>query len=193
MLGRSKTKYFGAYPAGFLERAREILVGGNLEKSIWHIPGGRAREYNGVKGGIHLWGFGKNDRTIDLDPACNPDFLYDVRKLNEILIVDEDLLEIPGKGLFLRPGAILIDRPYTLDFSKEYVPGPDFFPDLNPLLRECLRIVKPGGRVGAIDFEHPDPGKIGKKPIGRETAIIAVSIGRRTRIRIFTVWKSLLT
>lgn len=206
ILGRTKTKYYGSYPAGFLERARPLLVGGNPYAVIAHIPGGKASEYNGKKGGITLSGFGVNDWTIDLDPACNPDVCFDVRNLNEATIITKarkysglagslpiEYIQFDNDGRYgyyktqkQRPNAVLIDRPYTLDDADHYLPGRDAFPNLNKLLRDSLEIVEPGGFVGVIDFEWPQPGK-GYK----EIAAVAVSTGRSSRIRIFTTWKKM--
>ena len=53
ILGRPKVKYYGAYPAGFLERARPLIVGGDPDASVWHMPGGMCKKYN-VKPGGHV-------------------------------------------------------------------------------------------------------------------------------------------
>ena len=168
ILGRSKTKdpetgrtYYGAYPAGFLERARPMLVGGNPDACILHVCGGHARGYNGTpaeKGGITLSGFGKNDLTLDIDPLC-----ASMRKSG------------------LRPDAILIDRPYSVEDAKNYRCGPDVLPDLNKLLADCLSLTD--GHVGVIDYAWPSAKG------AKEVAAVAVGTGRNGRARWFTVWK----
>lgn len=190
ILARSKVKYYGAYPSGFLKRARRQLVGGDPEKIIWHIPGGMAREYNGTKGGILLEGFGKNDKTIDLNPACKPDFFMDVRN------IDLHFKEMAsGRFFFIasgrqieakRPDAIIIDRPYTLKDADHYPPGADKFPQLSKLIKDCLEIVKPGCFVGAIDYEWPQLGKN-----YREVFLHPVLTGRGNKIRLFSGWEKL--
>jgi hypothetical protein len=182
ILGRTKTKYYGAYPAGFLERARPMLLGGNPDGIIAHIPGGKAAEYNGKKGGITLSGFGPNDWTIDIRSECNPDICMDVANLTT-LYEDFGLICYKDKS-FLTPNAIIIDRPYTETDHEKYGLSKDTFPNLNKLLRDCLDLVKPGGFVGVIDFEWPQPGKDYK-----EVAAIGVSTGRSSRMRLFTVWR----
>lgn len=203
ILGRSKTKgndgknYYGAYPAGFLERARPLLVGGDHDASVWHIPGGMAKNYNGSpeeKGGITLSGFGKNDKTIDIDSACNPDFLMDVRYILTpsshspyFIIIDDTTVSYAHgypKKTANRPDAILVDRPYSEEEAVNYACGAEVFPDINKLLKDCLHLVRPGGHVGVIDWVWPHAGKV-----GREVAVIAVSTGRNSRARFFTVWK----
>mgnify|MGYP006373003529 CR=1 FL=1 len=178
ILGRSKTKdpetgksYYGAYPAGFLERARPMLVGGNQDACILHVCGGHARGYNGKKGGITLSGFGKNDLTLDIDPLCRPDILADARELHKVA------------GFYVGRAfdAILIDRPYSYEDAKHYRCGPDVLPDLNKLLTDCLRLTD--GLVGVIDYAWPSAKG------AKEVAAIAVGTGRNARARWFTVWK----
>ena len=173
ILGRTKTKdpetgrtYYGAYPAGFLERARPMLVGGDPDACILHVCGGHARGYNGKKGGITLSGFGKNDLTLDIDPLCKPDILMDARKIDR---------------LSFSPNAILIDRPYSVEDAKNYRCGPDVLPDLNKLLADCLRLTD--GHVGVIDYAWPSAKG------AKEIAAVAVGTGRNGRARWFTVWK----
>lgn len=192
ILARSKVKYYGAYPSGFLKRARRQLVGGDPEKIIWHIPGGMAREYNGTKGGILLEGFGKNDKTIDLNPKCKSDFEMDVRSLGVFFHITNDCKFVkylpPGvRGEnFERPDAIIIDRPYTLKDADHYPPGSECFPQLSKLIKDCLEIVKPGCFVGAIDYEWPQLGKN-----YREVFLHPVLTGRGNKIRLFSGWEKI--
>ena len=65
-------KYYGAYLGGFPERARALL-GCKLTDPVLHVCGGMAKAYP------YKRGFGPNDRTLDLDPNCEPDFLQDAR------------------------------------------------------------------------------------------------------------------
>lgn len=189
ILGRSKTKdpetgksYYGAYPAGFLERARPMLVGGNQDACILHVCGGHARGYNGKKGGITLSGFGKNDLTLDLDAKCNPDVLMDARNLHKLSSIDGGLRYRLDEGAVCQtPDAILIDRPYSYEDAKNYRCGPDVLPDLNKLLTDCLRLTD--GLVGVIDYAWPSAKG------AKEVAAIAVGTGRNARARWFTVWK----
>lgn len=196
ILGRSKTKdpetgksYYGAYPAGFLERARPMLVGGNQDACILHVCGGHARGYNGKKGGITLSGFGKNDLTLDIDPLCRPDILADARELHKVIpcylpnlpIQVLDFCLLTAGVSIEKPYAILIDRPYSYEDAKNYRCGPDVLPDLNKLLTDCLRLTD--GLVGVIDYAWPSAKG------AKEVAAIAVGTGRNARARWFTVWK----
>jgi hypothetical protein len=166
ILARPKVKYYGAYPSGFLSRARALL-GVGPEDSVLHVCGGMVRDYP-------FKGLGKNDLTLDLDPDCEPDFLQDAR---------DPLPKYPGTadGLW---SAILIDRPYTEIDAAHYGPGPDKLPDLNDLLKRSLQAVPIGGKVGALDYLWPHPGKRGK-----EVAVVAVGSGRNNRARWFTVFE----
>src|SRR4051812_30842491 len=77
ILARAKlkggVKYYGAYPGGFLERARALL-GVTINDPVLHVCSGMVRLYP------YKRGFGPNDKTLDLDPACAPDFLQDARQ-----------------------------------------------------------------------------------------------------------------
>jgi hypothetical protein len=168
ILARSKTKYYGAYPAGFLGRARDLL-GVVIDDPVLHVCGGRVRDYP-------YRGFGRNDYTLDLDPDLQPDFLQDAR---------DDLPKCPLVADGKWP-AILIDRPYTEIDAAHYEPGPDKLPDLNGLLKRSLGAVRLGGKVGTLDYLWPHPGKLGK-----ETAVIGVGTGRNGRARWYCVFEKL--
>lgn len=187
ILGRCKHGYYGGYPAGFLERARPLLLAGdNYWSPLWHIPGGKAKDYNGVHGGITLSAFGPNDVTIDLDPECEPTVLADVRHLG-----DEKLWKVSTSGSIRyktyrldRPQAILIDRPYTEADAEHYAPGAAKLPALNKLVTDCARFLQRGSRLGVIDYQWPAPPNDLLKPL----AVVCVAMGRNSRARLFSVW-----
>jgi len=185
LLARPKVKYYGAFPSGFLSRAREQLGVGPLEP-VLHVCGGRVRDYP-------FKGLGPNDKTVDLDPATSPDYLLDVR---------HGLPCVHGRAPGQCPAAanpeatvatvlgscdwpaILIDRPYTTEDAAKYVPGADKLPALNELLKMALKAVPVGRRVGTLDYLWPHPGKI-----GREVGVFAVGTGRNARARWFVVFE----
>lgn len=180
ILARSKVKYHGAYPAGFLHRARALLGVGPTD-AVLHVCAGRIRDYP-------YRGFGLNDRTVDLDPATTPDWCLDVRKglpcqHGDITPCIHGASSYNIAGPCLWPG-VLIDRPYTPDDAATYAPGRDALPDLNALLKAALELVSMGGRVGVLDYQWPHPGKI-----GHEVAVVAVGTGRNGRARWFTVFE----
>ena len=177
ILGRPKVKYYGAYPAGFLKRARALLGADHYQDAVLHVCGGKVREYKcgpTCKEGCQH-GLGVMDKTLDLDPACNPDFLQDAR----------EPLPVPSSVIpFWR--AVLIDRPYTEPDAAHYVPGADNLPEINVLLRNALKVVDTGGKVGVLDYVWPMPPKNAK-----EVAVVAVGTGRNNRARWFTVFEKL--
>ncbi len=166
ILARSKVSYHGSFPAGFLHRAMTLL-GVGPRAHVLHVCGGRVREYPYA-------GFGPNHRTLDLDPACRPDYLRDAR------------LPLPKRGGRYAWDAVLIDRPYTPRDAAAYTPGVFVFPDINLLLRHGLAVVPPGHRVGVLDYTWPAPPRS-----ATEVAVIAVGTGRNNRARWYTVFERL--
>lgn len=133
LLARPKVKFYGAYPNGFLERARTIL-GCSYEDAILHVCGGKAKEYPNK-------GFGPNDKTVDINPDLQPDFCYDVTEK----IPDGDWK------------AILIDPPYTIADAFEY--GEYKFPEPNGLLKRCVEKISIGRCVGMLHCVIPSVPK----------------------------------
>ena len=168
ILARSKTKYWGAYPNGFLERARALL-GVGLDDAVLHVCAGRVRDYPNKRV------IGPNDCTLDLDPACKPEFLMDAR----------DPLPLRSRGPRQWP-AVLIDRPYTDTDAEKYAPGAKRLPPINALLKNALSVVRVGGKVGILDYVWPQP-----PTWAREVAVVAVGTGRNNRARWFTVFERL--
>ena len=180
ILARPKVKFYGAFPSGFVSRARALLGVGPLG-AVLHVCGGKVKDYpyNGFNKGF--------DKTLDLDPKCEPDFLQDARDplpLRPMWRWNEDASDgTPFEQLW---DAVLIDRPYTEADAEHYVPGADKLPDLNDLLKRSLAIVPVGGKVGVLDYLWPHPGKKGK-----EVAVVAVGTGRNGRARWYTVFERL--
>ena len=133
LLARPKVKYHGAYPNGFLQRAR-VLIGCSYTDSVLHVCSGKVSDYPNK-------GFGVNDATVDIDVGLNPDFVCDVSK--KIPVGD-------WKG-------ILIDPPYTQEDANNYV-VPDL-PNPNKLVRDCINSVDVGRKVGMLHYVCPScPG-----------------------------------
>lgn len=164
ILARSKVPYYGAYPAGFLHRARALL-GVSINGPVLHVCAGKIKDYP-------YSGLGPNDGTLDLDPACSPDYLQDARD--------------PLPMLDPYWSAVLIDRPYTEEDAAKYAPGALVLPNANDLLKNAMNVVAKGSRVGMLDYIWPHPGKVAK-----EVAVIAVGTGRNNRARWFTVFEKL--
>lgn len=163
LLARPKVKFYGAYPAGFLERARALL-GVRRDDPVLHVCSGHAAKYP------HWATLCPNDCTLDLDPAVGAHFTQDARQ------------PLPASW-----SAILCDPPYTEADAAHYGPGADAMPSVNLLLRNALDAVKVGGRVGMLHYLVPSPPRIGVKFI----ALIAVSCGYNNRMRAFSVFERL--
>lgn len=165
ILARPKVRYYGAYPSGFLERARNLL-GVAMTMPVLHVCSGKIREYP-------FRGLGPNDYTLDADPVQCPDFLCDV-------VRDP----IPAHPHTEGWPAILADPPYTEGDADHYAPGSSRFPKPGALVARCLKAVRPGGRVGILHYEWPRPPKD-----ARSVAVVGVLVGFSNRIRCFSVFE----
>ena len=133
LLARPKVKYYGAYPNGFLQRAR-VLIGCSNDDRVLHVCSGKVEDYPNT-------GFGKNDITVDIDKSLNPDFVMDVTK------------ELPNA---LWDG-ILIDPPYTQEDANHY--NINDLPNPNKLVKDCINAIGVGGKVGILHYVCPScPG-----------------------------------
>ena len=176
LLTRSKVKRYGSYPSGFLHRARALL-GVDPDGAVLHVCAGMVRKYP-------YRGLGPNDKTLDLDPACAPDFLQDARDPLPLRPCDCEQDYDHGSHLW---DAVLIDRPYTEEDAAHYAPGSAALPNLNDLLKRALGIVPIGHRVGVLDYLVPHPGKK-----GGFVALVAVSTGFNNRIRAYSVFERIV-
>lgn len=159
ILARPKVRYHGAYPAGFLERARALL--GVTDEPVLHVCSGRVRDYP-------YRGFGPNDKTLDLDPALAPDYLADARE--------------PLPGGFC---AMLADPPYTDEDADHYVPTHHQLPSPGALLKNMLLAVRPGRRVGILHYVVPRP----PKDMARFVAVCSVFCGFGNKMRAYSVFE----
>jgi hypothetical protein len=175
ILARSKVKYYGAYPAGFLHRARHLL-GAPIDAPVLHVCSGKIKEYP-------FRGLGKQDLTLDLDPACVPDFLQDARdpfpKWPVVGRLPHTIEYYTAKW-----AGIMIDRPYSEADADHYVPGRTKLPTANQLVRNAIDVLPIGGRVGILDYVWPQPPKN-----AREMAVVTVVTGRNNRARLYTVFE----
>jgi hypothetical protein len=174
LMGRPKVKYYGAYPCGFLLRARDLLGVHPLD-SVLHVCSGMVRDYSdpkhGVCPGVPVEGFGVNDKTLDIDPLTNPDFLHDAR----------EPFPSPEGGFW---PAILLDPPYTEEDAAHYRCGKSVLPSTGILIKHALAAVRPGGKIGILHYLFPKP------PKGvRLVAKISVNHGFNNRDRCYTVFQ----
>jgi hypothetical protein len=172
---KSGTKRYGGYLGGFPERARALL-GCRLDQSVLHVCGGMAKDYP------YRRGFGPNDKTMDLDPVCNPDFLQDAREAFPWCPQIGDG-PMPSIATQIPWAGILIDPPYTEEDAKHYVPGAEKYPKPNQLIKNALDVIPVGGRVGLIHYILPSP----KNAIF--VACVGVICGFNNRIRVYSVFE----
>src|ERR1017187_205016 len=168
-------KYYGAYLGGFPERARALL-GCRISEPVLHVCGGCAKEYP------YKRAFGPNDKTLDLDPGVQPDFLQDARDpfppyRTEVFLNGSTVSELWA--------GILIDPPYTEADAAHYVPGAEKYPKPNELMKNALEVLPSGGRVGLIHYILPSP----KDCIF--VACIGVVCGFNNRIRVYSVFEKI--
>ena len=154
-------KYYGAYLGGFPERARALL-GVTIDQSVLHVCGGFAKFYP------YSAGFGPNDKTLDLNAACEPDYLQDARA--------------PLPTGF---AAMLIDPPYSVQDAEHYsmAGGPAVYPSPNELVRNALHALQPGQRVGIIHYMLPQAKD------ARFVACVGVVCGFNNRMRCYSVFE----
>lgn len=165
ILARAKLKegraLYGAYPGGFLERAR-VLLGASINDAVLHVCAGAVRYYP-YKGGV-----GHNDRTLDMAPTFCPDYCQDVR---------DEWPSGPWR-------AVLADPPYTIEDSARYLPGPSAFPSPSQILERAWEVIPTGGRVGILHYIVPRP----PAPNAKFIAMVSVMVGFNNRVRAFTVF-----
>lgn len=170
VLARPKVKYYGAYPGGFLERARNLL-GVSINDAVLHVCSGMVRDYP-------YRGFGDSDRTLDLDPELMPDYCQDARAP----FPTQD--NIP----FILWDAVLADPPYTEADAEHYEPGAKLMPSPGKILKNALEVVRIGGKVGILHYKSPPPPK-GKAKL---VAWVGVVMGHNNNIRLFSVYERLV-
>jgi hypothetical protein len=160
---RDGVKYYGAYPKGFLEKAR-FLLGIGWDDALLHVCSGRVRDYWNPKA------IGENDFTLDCNAGTSPNYLCDVTTADDSTAMGE-LWD-----------AILADPPYTPEDAKHYGDYP--FPNPHKLVKKCVEAVKPGGRVGILHLVVP------RCPANaRFRALIGVTVGSGTRARVFSIFE----
>lgn len=181
ILARPKVKYYGAYPNGFLERARALL-GVSPFDPVLHVCGGRAREYPAKPRG-----FGAYDRTLDLDAGLKPDY----QQSAAAKLPCRRGPHCSGRTQCAWP-AIIADPPYTPLDAEKYAPRD--YPSPNKILRNMLDAVRVGGRVGMLHYVVPQPPshEAKRNPVTykvRFVACVAVFVGFNNRMRAFSVFE----
>lgn len=167
ILARSKVKYYGAYPAGFLGRARALL-GVTEEDSVMHLCAGRVKDYP-------FSGLGKHDVTVDLDPDLQPDMVHNIK---------EPFDPYWYRGASPCPSAILADPPYTEEDADHYKVGRSVLPTCGDIFNRANEVLSVGERVGILHYIWPRPPKNYKN-----IAVVNVLVGFNNRGRLYSVYE----
>lgn len=169
ILARPKVKYYGAYPSGFLGRARALL-GVSITDPVLHLCSGKVRDYP-------YEGLGQNDACVDCDAALVPDFWCD--------ITDDDVWKLTQQEIRERvePCAVLADPPYTEHDARQYATSA-LLPSAKLCLLRGLDVIGVGDRVGILHYRSPRPPKNVKL-----IAAIAVWLGYEMQWRGYTVYE----
>lgn len=173
LLAPGKVGYYGAYPNGFLQRARCLLC--RMDEPLLHVCSGRVVAYPG-------YGLGPYDETLDINPNLNPDYLQDASNPFPHMR-DGDLWP-----------AILMDPPYTPGDAEHYcgysevdglvIDMAAVLPKPSVLLKNAYAATRLGGKIGLLHQYHP------KAPPGcRLVACIQVVQGANQQPRCFTVFE----
>lgn len=169
ILARPKVKYYGAYPSGFLGRARDLLGAHHLHDQVLHVCSGEVKDYP--------WrGLGPLDRFVDIDPSLNPDFCCDLR---EPLKPDWNTQGVGGFYNY-----ILVDPPYTPEEAANYNCGSECCPTARQALHNCWPVLAPGGKIGILHRKVPRPPKE-----AHFVALAAVFMGYDNDARWFSVFE----
>jgi len=169
-LARSKVKFFGVYPSGFLSIARALL-GVNCTDRVPHVCSGKVREYP-------YEGFGPNDVTFDLDGALTPDIVGDANELADYECSLERYSDIK---------AILADPPYSEDGADNYSPSRRKFPNVNTIIRNAIEVLPPGGKVGVLPLHWPRY----PKDKAKQVALAGVYVGNGDVGRTYAVFEKI--
>ncbi len=168
IMARPKHKYYGAYPAGSLQRIRDLL-GVSIFDPVLHVCSGKVKEYP-------YRGFGPNDKTVDMDESLNPDFTMDVRE------------QLPWCGGRAWCG-VIADPPYSEADAARYAGGAASYPAPAALVRRCLQHVRPGGRIAVLHYQWVrHPKQIDGVPI-RSVAVMPILMGQGNAGRICAVFE----
>jgi SAM-dependent methyltransferase len=195
ILARPKVPYYGAYPCGFLERARRFMPCLRTTP-VLHACGGTATLYRDPAG--PAWKkLCPNDVTCDLAKVIT---LKDGTKVRPNLVWNVRTNGLPSPYQFeqacvrdLVNGSdpehygwrgIIADPPYTPDDATHYEPGVEELPDPRQLVRDAMEVLAPGGRFGLLHYVWPKPPS-GMKCIAK----CSVIVGFNNRERVYSVYE----
>lgn len=147
----------GGYPHRFLGWAYELMEEAN----------GMKVDPNQV---LHLCsGSMLTGIRVDIRPEKNPDIVADCRNV-----------PLPDNSV----DWIMADPPYSLEYAKNLYGTEDNYPSPGQIVKEAMRLLKPGGLLGLLHFQVPmirKPAKI--------VNVYGVTTGSGYAIRAWTLIK----
>lgn len=159
---RSGLKRYGAYPNGSLEKMR-ALMGVHITDPVLHVCGGLVRRYKYLARAV-----GPNDKTMDLDPSTEPDYLQDAR--------------LPWPLGF---AAAICDPDYSAQDAVRRPMGAETLPTPRQLLLCAYQALQPGARVGILHTTIPSV----KQERWIFVASMDVKMGGNNRVRTYSVFE----
>ena len=122
---RNISKYYGAYPVGYLKRIHTIFYDA---RKVLHLFSGSVKK-----------GMWKNEITFDITPEVNSDIVGDAHKLSKYF--DKDKFDL-----------VLADPPYTECDAKKY--GTKMI-NRKKVIDEVYKVMVDGGVLVWLDIQMP--------------------------------------
>jgi hypothetical protein len=152
-----------AYPAGLLESLRDYMVGGMPTDPVLHVCGGYSHHYNTDRN----YGYGPNDRRLDLNPETGADFVCDCRDIGTSC--GPHLVKTAGID-FIRYGdarecepfrAVIFDPDYDQENADRHGEYNELLSlkEVKEVARRCFDLVVPGGLVAVMHFHSFNLGE----------------------------------
>jgi len=149
---RVVTGYYGGYPATYLKRMKALFQD---KANVLHLFSGKVD--TAVFPG----------KTVDLDPATEPDYLDDAQTLEQVPLADFDL--------------VLCDPPYSVEDAEHYQPT---MVKRNKVFA-ALRRLAPGAVIVWLDQVSPMYSKDYLKVVGH----IGMVKSTNHRFRVVTIYE----
>jgi len=152
---RSKRKFYGEYPPSFLERIMSMFP--DCEEIVHLFSGSLDENTTGIR----------FDINPDLDPT--PNIIGDAHRLSEYF--EEDSVDL-----------IIADPPYSEEDAAHY--GTPLI-NRNKVVKECHKILKPGGFLVWLDQAYPMYRKNELHLVGT----IGIIRSTNHRFRVCLIWE----
>lgn len=157
--------YHGSYPPSYLKRIKAIFPEFSKEETLHLFSGSLSPGFGGQKD----WSADFPGICLDINPDLKPDINIDAEKMSESIEPN-------------RFGIILADCPYTDEDANKYgVP----LINRNKVVKECWKVLKPGGFLCWMDMVLPMYSKKEWKRVGE----IAISRSTNHRVRAVFIFQ----